>query len=96
MNFITYDRAYCLYPVETLEKSTDLILNDSISIQDALLTDYASYRFQFYSSARQDECRHKDPRWMEDSHYFVLPLPNFHSYSENLASGNEKILHGPT
>ena len=85
MNFITYDRAYCLYPVETLEKSTALILDASMSIRNELLLKYASYGFQFYVSASQDEFRHKDPRWVEDSHSFVISLSTFRSYSVNVA-----------
>ena len=82
MNFITYERAYCLYPVETLELSTSLLLVDENSYVEDLIVKYGKRGFTFYKVAYDDQFRHKDARWVEDRHTFFLLLPRFRSHSE--------------
>ena len=82
MNFITYERAYCLYPVETLELSTSLLLVDENSYVEDLIVKYGKRGFTFYRVAYDDQFRHKDARWVEDRHTFFLLLPRFRWHSE--------------
>ena len=83
MNFITYERAYCLYPLETLEKFSTLLLVYPEPDIDIILGKYDSRGYSFQVSTRNNEFRYKDERWVEDSHCFVLSLPPFRSYAED-------------
>ena len=74
MNFTTFEKAYCLYPSETLDQSTTLFLTDFVSYFETLLEKYAFRRFKIYGVTYDDQYRHQDPRWVEDSYPFIITL----------------------
>ena len=74
MNFITSEKAYCLYPSETLESSTALLLTESVFYFEGLLKKYTSRGFKIYNVAYDNQYRHRNVRWVEDSYSFVVSL----------------------
>ena len=76
MNFITYERAYCLYPLETLDKSTSLLLVENSADVNFLMVKYAVLGMRFKKVAYDDEFRHKEMRWVEDSYSLRMELPS--------------------
>ena len=73
-NFITHERAYCLYPLETLEKYIALPTVDYTFFCDDIIQKYTARGFSFFPFACASQFRHKGVRWVEDSHAFVVPL----------------------
>ena len=76
MNFNTYERAYCLYPLETLDKSTSLLLVEKSADVNFLMVKYAVLGIRFKKVAYDDEFRHKEMRWVEDSYSLRMELPS--------------------
>ena len=76
MNFVTYERAYCLYPLETLDRSTSLLLVENSADVNFLMVKYAVLGIRFKKVAYDDEFRHKEMRWVEDSYSLRMELPS--------------------
>ena len=78
MNFITYERAYCLYPVETISKSISLLLADEYEEVKGALLKYERRGFTFYNVVKESEAEftYKEVRWVEDRWSWVHQLEN--------------------
>ena len=78
MNFITHDRAYCLYPLETIGKSVSLVLKDYDDKVNEALLKYADRGFTFCDVVEdgEEDFRHKEVRWVEDKWTWILQLDN--------------------
>lgn len=76
MNFITYDRAYCLYPMATLRRHTNLLLQ---SIRDGARRSVVKYDkrgWRYVRTLAPDDASfvHTIVRWVCDPHTWVIPL----------------------
>lgn len=74
MNFITHERAYCLYPRETLVKKTVLLLGTYMFLFEDLVSKYTPRGFTFHAIAYGAEFGIRHARWVEDARSFVVPL----------------------
>ena len=77
MNFITYERAYCLYPLETVDTSRSLVLRQR-SRDDATkaIGKYRHRGYSFCDLANGNGFRFREVRWVEDRWSWVIPLPD--------------------
>lgn len=76
MNFITFNNAYCLYPMATLRVGTNLLLR---SIRDGVRASLVKYEERGWPYVRflaQDDATfvHTSVRWVCDPHTWVVPL----------------------
>ena len=55
MNFITYEKAYCLYPRETIDKSISLVLKEYTTESYMAIKKYNLRGFKFYDVVDEDE-----------------------------------------
>ena len=76
MNFITFERAYSLYPLETIDKSQSLVLVDNTDNTYQAMLKYADRGFEFISTAKGDEFRYQHVRWIEDKYSWIITLPD--------------------
>ena len=83
MNFITHDRTYCLYPLETIGKSVSLVLKDYDDKVNEALLKYTDRRFTFCDIVEdgEEDFRHKEVRWVEDKWTWILQLDDVASRS---------------
>ncbi|KAI0755934.1 hypothetical protein BC629DRAFT_1271974, partial [Irpex lacteus] len=76
MNFITFNNAYCLYPMATLRVGTNLLLR---SIRDGVRASLVKFEERGWPYVRflaQDDATfvHTSVRWVCDPHTWVVPL----------------------
>lgn len=76
MNFITYERAYCLYPLDTIDASRSLMLRRDREELAKHIQDYRHRGFTFCNVANGNDFRYRDVRWVEDRWSWMMPLPD--------------------
>ena len=76
MNFITYEKAYCLYPRETIDKSISLVLKEYTTESYMAIKKYNLRGFKFYDVVDEDEgdFKYREVRWVEDNWSWVISL----------------------
>ena len=76
MNFITYNKAYCLYPREMIEKSISLVLTDYTDEVYMAMLKYDERGFTFYDivDEKKGDFKYREVRWVEDKWSWVLSL----------------------
>ena len=84
MNFITHERAYCLYPLETIARSRTLVLADyTEQVYQEILT-YTEQGFNFLQLADGEDFEHQKVRWVEDQYSWIVSFNDMNmSYAEN-------------
>lgn len=78
MNFVTFEKAYCLYPKATLDRFFNLILKPETPTLYTAIRKYARrgwVPFRLLSETLGVVFRDRDIRWVEDKHSLVVPLP---------------------
>ena len=76
MNFITYEKAYCLYPKETIDKSISLVLKEYTTESYMAIKKYNLRGFKFYDVVDEDEgdFKYREVRWVADNWSWVISL----------------------
>ena len=76
MNFITYEKAYCLYPLETIDTSRSLMLGKDTEEASKFMEKYHDRGFSSCKVADGNSFRYQEVRWVEDQSSWVIPLPD--------------------
>lgn len=91
MNFITHERAYCLYPLDTIDRSQSLVLARNTEEAEDALEKYHDRGFRICHLADEKEFRFSDVRWVEDQWSWVLPLPDIGLNSRTLPTDPVRV-----